>query len=92
MNIHTCTYSFRDNLEKNEKDIYESLAQLVRWVDFDSKTEKEKKDEEDNEKLQVMESIHRFQYALEQVVKLVYESQMTPGSGALTLPNSVQRR
>ena len=85
-------YSYRVLLEVNEKQIYENLAQLVRWVDFDSKTEKENKDEESKEKERVLESIKRFQFALEEVVRLVYETQMALGSGALTLPNIVQRR
>ena len=84
--------SFRVRLEVNEKQIYENLAQLVRWVDFDSKTEKEKKDEEEKEKSRVLESIKRFQFALEEVVRLVYETQMAPGTGSLTLPMNVQRR
>ena len=76
----------------NEKQIYENLAQLVRWVDFDSKTEKEKKEEEEREKLRILESIKRFQYALEEVVRLVYETQMAPGGGGVTPPTNMQRR
>ena len=76
----------------NEKEIYENLALLVRWVDFDSKTEKEKTGEEEEEKLRVMEGVKRFQYALEEVVRLVYEVQIGSDFGSKTLPMNVQRR
>ena len=76
----------------NEKEIYENLALLVRWVDFDSKTEKEKTGEEEEEKLRVMEGVKRFQYALEEVVRLVYEVQIGSDFGSRTLPMNVQRR
>ena len=86
--------SYRIRLDVNEKGIYENLALLVRWADFDSRTEKEKKGEEEKEKLQVIEGIKRFQQALEEVVRLVYEVHVLPegGSGARTPPMNLQRR
>lgn len=81
----------------NEKGIYENLALLVRWVDFDSRTEKEKKGEEEREKSRVIEGIKRFQEALEEIVRLVYEIHVLPegsssGNGAKTPPMNLQRR
>ena len=89
--VNTRTCSFRVRLEVNEKEIYENLALLVRWVDFESRTEKEKKGEEEHEKARVMEGIKRFQFALEEVVRLVYEIQLPDGISK-TLSTSVQRR
>lgn len=84
--------SYRIRLKVNEKGIYENLALLVRWVDFDSRTEKEKKGEEEKEKSKVIEGVKRFQQALEEVVRLVYEIHVLPEGGTKTPPMSVQRR
>ena len=90
-------HSYRIRLKVNEKGIYENLALLVRWVDFDSRTEKEKKGEEEREKSRVIEGIKRFQEALEEIVRLVYEIHVLPegsssGNGAKTPPMNLQRR
>ena len=91
---HPLYCSYRIRLNVNEKGIYENLALLVRWVDFESRTEKEKKGEEEKEKSRVIEGIKRFQQALEEVVRLVYEVHVLPegGSSARTLPMNLQRR
>ena len=95
---NTLSCSYRIRLKVNEKGIYENLALLVRWVDFDSRADKEKKGEEEREKSRVIEGIKRFQEALEEVVRLVYEVHVVPesgsggGSGARTPPMSLQRR
>ena len=92
--MYYCSYRIR--LKVNEKGIYENLALLVRWFDFDSRTEKEKKGEEEREKSRVMEGVKRFQEALEEVVRLVYEIHVLPeggsGSGSKTPPMNLQRR
>lgn len=84
--------SYRIRLNANEKGIYENLALLVRWVDFDSRTEKEKKGEEEKEKSRVIEGVKRFQQALEEVVRLVYEVHVLPEGRAKTPPVNLQRR
>lgn len=58
--------------------MYDSTAVLVRWVDFESK-DNGLENPQDKEK--IMSTIGKFELALAEVVRVVYECQLMNSSG-----------
>ena len=58
--------------------MYDSTAVLVRWVDFESK---ESAQEKHQSRDRILATISKFELALAEVVRVVYECQLINSSG-----------
>ncbi len=81
------TYSIKPTLEEHQKRIYEGVAFLVRWIDFDSKGAGR---EMPVEREKITKTITDFEVALAEVVRLVYQCQLH--NGTASTPANHQRR
>ena len=63
-------------LEENEKKLYQCVAFIVRWIDFDSKGAGR---EIPQDKCLILDNIKAFEVALAEVVRLVYQCHLQNG-------------
>ena len=79
-------HSIRPKLEESEKKMFQEIASIVRWIDFDSRGAKRDMTQERDK---ITNMIKLFEVSLAEVVKLIYQCQQ---QGEVSSGSPRQRR